>query len=113
MTIGALLKKRRVERGLTLEAVALEAGTDPGNLSRIERDAQQPSAPLLKKLAQALGVTMAALYAEVETPALREQAPEYNRRQQQLQRRFQALTPEHQQLALDFMQMLARRQKQD
>jgi transcriptional regulator with XRE-family HTH domain len=111
MTTGALLKKRRLERGLTLEAVALEAGTDPGNLSRIERDAQQPSATLLRKLAQALGVTVTALYAEAETTVLREQPAEYSRSQQQLLRRFQALGPANRQLALEFMKMLARLEK--
>lgn len=112
MTLGDLLKKHRLERGLTLEAVALEAGTDPGNLSRIERDTQQPSAPLLQKIAQALGLTVGALYTELETRDLVEEVPpRYDRSLQQLQKRFLALSPDHQALTLEFMRMLARRQK--
>lgn len=113
MTIGDLLKKRRLERGLTLESVALEAGTDPGNLSRIERDAQQPSAVLLKKLAHALGMTVSSLYADLEGQGLREASPAYGRNLQQLQRRFLTLSPANQQLTLEFVKMLARRQKDD
>ncbi len=113
MTIGALLKKRRMEKGLTLEAVALEAGTDPGTLSRIERDAQQPSATLLKKVAQALGVPVTTLYAELESRGVKEPSPEYSRGIQQLQRKFLDLTPGNQKLALEFVKMLGKMQKED
>jgi len=111
MTIGALLKKRRTEKDLTLEVVALEAGTDPGNLSRIERDAQQPSAALLKKIAQALGVTVTSLYAELESRNVKEPAGEYHRDSHQLQRKFLDLNPENQKLVLEFIKMLGRMQK--
>lgn len=112
MTIGALLKKRRMEKGLTLEAVALEAGTDPGNLSRIERDTQQPSAILLKKITQALGVTVTSLYAELESNGVNEPVSEYNRTAHQLQRKLLDLSPDNQKLALEFIKMLGRMQKQ-
>jgi transcriptional regulator with XRE-family HTH domain len=112
MTTGELLKQQRLEKGLTLEAVALEAGTDPGNLSRIERDVQQPSAALLKRLAGALGLSPAVLYADGDGGTrVRESRPEYSKALQQLQRNFQALSKENQQLALDFIKMLSRRQK--
>lgn len=113
MTLGTLLKKKRLERGLTLEAVALEAGTDPGNLSRIERDAQQPSASLLRKLAHALGTPVSGLYADLESQSLRESTVDYSRGLAQLHRRFITLTPDNQQLTLEFVKMLARRQKED
>lgn len=114
MTLGTLLKKRRQERNLTLEAVALEAGTNQGNLSRIERDAQQPSAALLRKIAKALGVTVGALYEELDTaPAgIKETSPEYNKQLQQVQRGFLALTPDNQKLAVEFIRLLGRMQKQ-
>lgn len=113
MTIGDLLKQRRMERGLTLEMVALEAGTDPGNLSRIERDAQQTSAALLKKIAQVLGVTVSTLYAELETQGVKEPAGKYSRSIQQLQSKFLDLNPGNQKLALEFVKMLGRLQKQE
>lgn len=113
MTIGDLLKKHRLERGLTLETVALEAGTDPGNLSRIERDTQQPSAPLLQSIARALGVTVSSLYVELETRGIHEVPASYGKSVQQVQRRFSELTPANQKLALEFIKMLARLQKTD
>lgn len=114
MTLGTLLKKRRQERGLTLEAVALEAGTNQGNLSRIERDAQQPSAALLRKIAKALGITVSALYEELDAnpSGIRETSPEYNKQLQQIQRGFLMLTPDNQKLVVEFMKLLGRMQKQ-
>jgi transcriptional regulator with XRE-family HTH domain len=114
MTLGTLLKKRRLERGLTLEAVALEAGTNQGNLSRIERDTQQPSAALLRKIAKALGVTVSSLYEELDSaPAgIRETPPSYSKQLQQLQRGFLTLTPDNQKLAVEFIKLLGRMQKQ-
>ncbi len=115
MTLGDLLKKHRLERGLTLEAVALEAGTDPGNLSRIERDTQHPSAPLLQKIAQALGLTAGQLYAQLDAPQnlVQEVPPGYDKSLQQLQKRFLALNPGNRALALEFVKMLGRLQKSD
>lgn len=113
MTIGALLKKRRMEKGLTLETVALEAGTDPGNLSRIEREVQQPSASLLKEIAHALEVSVSSLYAELENKGVKEPAAEYSRDAQQLQRKFLELSPGNQKLTLEFIKMLGKTQKSD
>ncbi|HEX6590884.1 MAG TPA: helix-turn-helix transcriptional regulator [Moraxellaceae bacterium] len=114
MSMGALLKRHRIDRGLTLEAVALEAGTDPGNLSRIERDTQQPSAALLQKLARTLGITASALYTELESEGgLREGVAHYDRAMQQFQRKYHELTPANRKLVLEFMKMLGRLQKKD
>lgn len=66
MKIGEAIRKLRLELGETQEAVALEAGTNAGNLSRIERCQQQPSLDLVEQIAAALGTTVADLYAYVE-----------------------------------------------
>lgn len=116
MNLGTLIKKWRLERGLTLEAVALEAGTDQGNLSRIERDAQQPSAILLSKIANALGLTVSTLYAELEegrSGGVRGATPQYSKQLQQIQKGFLALSSENQQLAIDFIKLLGKRQRRD
>ena len=57
MKIGEAIKKLRIERGATQEDVALEAGTNAGNLSRIERCQQQPALELVEKIAAALGTS--------------------------------------------------------
>ena len=54
MTIGEILKRYRLKMGETLEEVAYRAGTDPSNLSRVERGMQQPSVALLEALAKSL-----------------------------------------------------------
>lgn len=46
------LKQARLDRGLTLEQVSAAVGIDTGNLSRIERGAQVPSAARTARLAK-------------------------------------------------------------
>lgn len=55
LNIGGLLRERRARLGLTLKQVACRAHTDPGNLSRIERNEQQLSVPRMLALCEALG----------------------------------------------------------
>lgn len=55
LNIGGLLRERRARLGLTLKQVACRAHTDPGNLSRIERNEQQLSVPRMLALCDALG----------------------------------------------------------
>lgn len=54
----------RKKRGLTLNQLAAEVGSDVGNLSRIERGLQGYSDQIISKLASALSVPTAALFAE-------------------------------------------------
>ena len=66
MEIGQIIRALRQERGETLEQLAHEIGTDPSNLSRIERGVQQPAADSLKMIAAALHTTVAALHTRAE-----------------------------------------------
>ena len=112
MSIGDLLKQQRLQQGQTLEAVALEAGTDPGNLSRIERNVQQPSADLLRRLGSALGLNPALLYVDGnDAREVREPVSVYGKDLLRLQSSFNALDSHNQRLALEFIQMLLRLQK--
>lgn len=63
MKIGKVLRQHRSAQGKTLEAISFLAGTDAGNLSRIERDEQRPSLDLLEEIARALGLTVSGIYA--------------------------------------------------
>lgn len=49
------IKAVRIQRGLTLQAVAHAVGTDAGNLSRIENGKQRASAEMAEKLAKHFG----------------------------------------------------------
>jgi transcriptional regulator with XRE-family HTH domain len=52
-----MLKKLRIEKGVTLREFCLTSGFDPGNYSRLERGLYPPPSPeLLEKYAAALAV---------------------------------------------------------
>lgn len=112
MNIGTAIRQVRLEKGLTLEAVALEAGTYAGNLSKIERSRQLPSLELLEKLSQALGTKMSELcaVAESETASKEPSLSTVTNEVILLRRNFQALTPHNRRLALEFLKLLAHSQ---
>lgn len=49
-----MLKEARVSRGLSQEALALEAGVDRSYVSQLERGIANPSLYILSKIAQVL-----------------------------------------------------------
>ena len=120
MKIGEAIRKLRLERGATQEDVALEAGTNAGNLSRIERCQQQPALELVEKIAAAFGMTVADLYTYAETH--QPQSPKNKSRTKNhadsdnsnaailFRRSFQQLTPENKRLAVEFVKLLNRTQ---
>jgi transcriptional regulator with XRE-family HTH domain len=57
----------RAERGLTLDALATRSNVSRSMISLIERGESSPTAVVLEKIASALGVTLAALFAEGTT----------------------------------------------
>lgn len=64
MSKRSLLTEIRKSRGLTLDDVAQEVGTDPTNLSRIEKGVTQPKRPVARKLYDYYGgaVPLGAVY---------------------------------------------------
>jgi transcriptional regulator with XRE-family HTH domain len=67
--IAARIRELRAEQGLTLDALAEAADVSRAMLSRIERGQSSPTAHLLGKICNGLGVTLSALFAATETPA--------------------------------------------
>jgi transcriptional regulator with XRE-family HTH domain len=120
MKIGEAIKQLRLERGATQEDVALEAGTNAGNLSRIERCQQQPALELVEKIAAALGTTVADLYAYTaahQTKAAKNKAKTKSSGESGdsntallFRRGFQQLSPENKRLAVKFVKLLNRTQ---
>lgn len=118
MKIGKVLRRHRTTSGKTLEAIAFVAGTDAGNLSRIERDEQRPSLDLLEEIARALKLNVSDIFREVENQAAtvketvdrykaeKKQAAEIEKQINQLTRYFCALSPEGRELALNMVQVL-------
>jgi phage repressor protein C with HTH and peptisase S24 domain len=64
MSIGATIRQLRKKQGLTLNQLAALIESDVGNLSRLERDVQGYTDAMLKKIAAALNVPVAALFVE-------------------------------------------------
>ena len=56
-TLGQRLKDRRTAKGLTLQELSALTGVHASYLGRIEASKRQPSAPILRRLAEPLGFT--------------------------------------------------------
>lgn len=120
MHIGQIIYALRQEKGLTQEALALEAETVTSNLSRIEQGKSSPSIALLERLAQALGTSVTAIFAGAEGVPLNAAEParltetdtaDFSREAVQLRQDFRDLNLSNKRLTLEFVRMLARLQK--
>jgi transcriptional regulator with XRE-family HTH domain len=116
MEIGKVIRKVRLERGATLEAIALAAGTDAANLSRIERGKQGFSEDTIERVAHALELPLSSLYlrAEQESADRRIRAFETDKDDPVVTFRkwLGRLSPENRLLALEFVKMLSRLQEE-
>ena len=65
-SFGKTAKERRLEVGLSQEALALETGIERSYISRLERGLSQPTILALLKLARGLRCEAADLVAPVE-----------------------------------------------
>jgi transcriptional regulator with XRE-family HTH domain len=66
------IRKLRVERGISQDAFAVDAGIDRTYVSRLERGMENPTVGVLEGIATALGVEIEALFAR---PKPGEKAP--------------------------------------
>jgi transcriptional regulator with XRE-family HTH domain len=62
LTLATAIRHLRRERELSQEALAFAADIHPKHLSEIERANKDPRSTTVVRLADALGVTVAALY---------------------------------------------------
>ena len=67
--IGLRIRTLRSGKGLTLDDLATRSGVSRAMLSRIERGQSSPTAQLLNRVCDGLGVTLSAMFAVAETPA--------------------------------------------
>ena len=63
-SIGHKLKELRLEKGLTLQQVADQAGCTAAYISQIENDKSSPSIASLKRIAHVLGVRIVDFFIE-------------------------------------------------
>jgi transcriptional regulator with XRE-family HTH domain len=64
--LAAALRRLRLERGTTQEALAYRSGITTGSLARIELGQASPAWATVRQIAAALEVTMVELAAAVE-----------------------------------------------
>lgn len=72
MDVGAKIKARRDELGMTIKELSKRTGLSLSSIHYIETGANSPTVNTLRKLAAALGVTVAALLDETTAKAVRE-----------------------------------------
>ncbi|OVZ60561.1 hypothetical protein CDO44_07465 [Pigmentiphaga sp. NML080357] len=121
MDIGSAIRQTRERLGLKLEAIAMEVGTDAGNLSRIETGKQKPSIGRLENIARAMNVGVTDLYALVENVQVVRGGAElrdgdelpYGDDLRLLRRNFSSLDASHRKLAIEFVKLLNRMQRED
>ena len=105
MDIGGILKARRLRREETLEDVSFRAGTDAGNLSRIERNRQDVSVQRLGRLCAALEISLAELFEELEekskTRYLRDPVSAFDKETRELLSIIGELNPARRRLLID------------
>ena len=58
IVIGYEIKKQRLKQFISQEELAIKAGMDQSDLSKIERGCMNPSVKMLKKIAKGLGLKL-------------------------------------------------------
>ena len=66
MNLGAVLRKKRKEKGFILKAVAEKAGISEGFLSQVENDVSSPSVETLIKICNAIGTNAGDIIRDAE-----------------------------------------------
>ena len=64
--LGARLREVRRQRGITLKQVAEAVGVTESFVSQVERGTANPSVATLRRMAEALGETVASLFVGAE-----------------------------------------------
>lgn len=83
-SVGAILRRLRHNKGLSLQELAQEAGVSVGMLSQVERDLANPSVRVLTAIRRALGAPVSAVFRDVTPLNVSDsEDPDYVRRADQ------------------------------
>lgn len=119
MDIGQAINAIRKRKHLKLDAVAYDAGTDTGYLSRIENDGRKPSLKMLEQIAAALDTPVSSIFALAEgrgeSAAIPDDFVDSGTDDVavdlvQLRQIFRSLTPANRRIAVELLRALERTQ---
>ncbi len=119
MDIGHAINAIRKRKHLKLDAVAYDAGTDTGYLSRIENDGRKPSLKMLEQIAAALDTPVSSIFALAEGRGESAEIPSdfFDGETDglavdlvQLRKSFRALTTANRRIAVELLKALERTQ---
>jgi transcriptional regulator with XRE-family HTH domain len=119
MDIGQAINAIRKRKHLKLDAVAYDAGTDTGYLSRIENDGRKPSLKMLEQIAAALDTPVSSIFALAEGRGEFAEIPSGFSDSEadaqavdlvQLRQSFRALTTPNRRIAVELLKALERTQ---
>jgi transcriptional regulator with XRE-family HTH domain len=72
--LGRAIRRVRLDKGLSQEALAEWAGLDRTYISGLERGVRNPAMGTIEKVATALGVRISALFIDAEREEVEKQA---------------------------------------
>lgn len=105
--LGQAIRALRKSQKLTLLALANAAGSDPGNISRLEQGKQGHSDEMINAVAAALGIQLSQLYAMIETPKKAEEiAQNYDKQLNELKTLYTRLNSGKRRLLIQIAQGL-------
>lgn len=91
--LGQAIRALRKSQKMTLLELANAAGSDPGNISRLERGLQGYSDEMLTSVCDALGIKIHKLYEMIESPNKAEEiAQNYDKQLQELTKIYKRLS---------------------
>lgn len=119
MDIGQAINAIRKRKHLKLDAVAYDAGTDTGYLSRIENDGRKPSLKMLEQIAAAIDTPVSSIFALAEGRGESAEIPSGFGDSEadaqavdlvQLRQSFRALSTSNRRIAVELLKALERTQ---
>ncbi len=107
MQLGQLIQKLRTDRKLSQKQVALSVGIDRGQYSRIENGKVEPTLGTLRKIAEALEVSLADFFADTQPLDINS----FDKSLVERLRLIDLLVPEQQQMVFSFIDALVANKK--
>lgn len=102
--MGTVIRKKRSQKGMTQEQLSELVSTTPGFIGQIERAEAYPSAQVLAKIVEVLGIDANTLFFDIDenSVVVRE-----------ISIRVQRLDPEKQEFVLDMISLIERLARND